>query len=161
VTVRAGLAEAEATRLVLDYLDSKAFSRALKRVRQRTGDQALGDLADQLARDRARLAELGDMLADSEIDRAEYRRLCDRTRSRIDAAESRLAAASDTGPGLRYAGQGEVLRDAWEELTLEERRTIVGAVVEHFVIEPATQPRNVWQPERVRPLWRFADPPAR
>jgi site-specific DNA recombinase len=159
VTVRAELVETEATRLVLDYLDSQDFARALARVQQRTGDRDLGDLAERLTRDRARLAELGDMLADSEIDPAEYRRLCDRVESRIDAAESRLAAAADTGPGLRYAGQGQALHEGWEELTLEERRTIIGAVVEHFVIEPATQPRNIWRPERVRAVWRFDDQP--
>jgi hypothetical protein len=127
----------------------------LARVQQRAGNGDLGELADRLTRDRARLAELGDMLADSEIDPAEYRRLRDRVESRIDASEVRIAAASDTGPALRYAGQGQGLRDAWEELTLEERRTVIGAVVEHFVIEPATQPRNVWRPERVRVVWRF------
>jgi site-specific DNA recombinase len=157
--VRSGLVEAEATRLVLDYLDSEDFARALDRVRRRANDDDLGALADQLRRDRARLIELGDDYADSEIDRATYRRQRDRVQDRIDAAESRLAAASDTGPGLRYAGQGEALREAWEELTLEERRTIIGAVVDHFVIEPATQPRNVWRPERVRHVWRF-DPVA-
>ena len=155
VTVRAGLIEAEATRQVLDYLDSKEFAKALARAQKRTGNGDLSDVADKLTRDRARLLELGDMLADGEIDPAEYRRLRDRVEGRIDAAESRLAAASDTGPGLRYAGQGQLLCDAWEELTLEERRTILGAVVEHFVIEPAVQPRNVWRPERVRAVWRF------
>jgi site-specific DNA recombinase len=155
VTVRAELVEPEATRQVLDYLDSEEFARALARVQQRTGNGDISDLADKLTRDRARLAELGDMLADSEIDPAEYRRLRDRVESRIDASEVRIAAASDTGPALRYAGQGQGLRDAWEELTLEERRTVIGAVVEHFVIEPATQPRNVWRPERVRVVWRF------
>src|SRR5262249_14063434 len=133
------------------------FARALKRIRQRAGDEALADVADRLARDRARLAELGDMFSDGELDRAEYRRLTDRTHSRIDAAESRLATAAETAPGLRYMGQGDLLRDAWEELTLEERRTIIGAVVEHFVIEPAAQPRNIWRPERVQHVWRFGD----
>ena len=155
VAVRAGLVEAEATRRVLDYLDSEDFARALARMQHRTGNGDLGDLAEKLTRDRARLAELGDMLADSEIDRDEYRRLRDRVEARIVTTGSRLARASDTGPGLRYARQGEVLRQAWEELTLEERRTIIGAVVEHFVIQPATPPRNVWRPERVLPVWRF------
>jgi site-specific DNA recombinase len=155
VTLRSELVEPEATRRVLDYLDSDEFGRALERAQQRTGDSTVADVADRLSRDRARLAELGDAFADGEMDRAEYRRLTDRTRARIDAGESRLAAVADAGPGLRYAGQGQVLREAWEELTLEERRTVIGAVVEHFVIEPAAQPRNVWRPERVRPVWRF------
>src|SRR5262249_3945156 len=102
-----------------------------------------------------RLTELGDMLADGEVDRDEYRRLRDRVAARIATAESRLAQASDAGPGLRFVGQGEALREAWKELTLEERRTIIGAVVEQFAIGPAMQPRNVWRPERVRPVWRF------
>jgi len=127
----------------------------LKRARQRAGNRDLSDLAERLARDRARLLEIGDMFADGDIDRAEYRRQRDRVQGRIDAAESKLAAVSDTGPGLRYAEQGEQLRAAWEELTLGERRIILGAVVECFVIEPATQPRNLWRPERVRPVWRF------
>jgi len=142
---------------VLKYLDSKDFAKALERARRFAddADKTLEKLRFRLARDQARLAEIGDMFADGEIDRAEYRRVTARVQERIDDAERKMARLDKTGPSFRLEGQGELLRRAWDAMTLEERRDVIGAVAEHFVIEPATRPVNVFRPERVRPVWRF------
>jgi DNA invertase Pin-like site-specific DNA recombinase len=144
---------------VLNYLDSRSFARALTRARRAADDsgRTIAKLHDRLVRDHARLAEVGDAFADGEIDRAEYRRLTSRIQDRIADAERKTAQLDTRGPSFRLAGQGAKLRTAWSEMTLEERRDVIGAVVEYFEVLPAQRPVNVFRPERVRPEWRFPD----
>jgi hypothetical protein len=115
-------------------------------------------MTDQLARDRARISDLGDDYADGNIDRAEYLRLSSRLRSRIESAERKMSRLHVVeGSGLDIRGQGEVLRSAWDRMTLDERRAVIAAVADHFVIGPGVQPMRVFRPERIKPVWRFSD----
>ena len=157
VSIVAHRADAAATDHVLAYLDSREFARALARNRRIAADagKSIDKLTAQLNRDRARLVELGDMLADGEVDRPEYKRLSGRVQDRIAEAERKMDQIDTTGPSTRLEGQGAQLRRAWDVMTLEERRDVIGAVVDHFVVDPAGFPPNVFRPERVRPVWRF------
>lgn len=150
-------ADAETVRKVLEYLDSPKLTKALKRAQQAADktESRISVLADRLRDDRAQLVELGDAYADGTLDRAEYRRLTERLRSRIDDAEMELARGATSGPAAVNAGQGEMLRMAWEHMTLEERRQVLGAVVDKVIIEPATRPYGVFNPGRVQPRWRW------
>jgi DNA invertase Pin-like site-specific DNA recombinase len=157
VSIIADKADAAARDAVLGYLDSKEFSRALASARAaaKDADRVVAKLSDQLIRDRARLSELGEMFADGEIDRSEYRRLVDRVQARIDAAERKLAQLNTAAPSARLKGQGATLRRAWDAMTLDEQRDVIAAVVDHFVVDPAEKPVNVFRPKRVRLVPRF------
>jgi site-specific DNA recombinase len=156
VTIVARRAEERVRDLVLEHLDTPEFARALQEARQAAteNDHDVAALLDQVTRDRARLLELGDMLADGELSRAEYGRLTAKVELQITDAESRLARAETVIPA-DLEGQGARLAEAWEAMTLDEKRTLIGAVAECFVVKPAPRPRNVFQPERVQPVWRF------
>jgi hypothetical protein len=36
-----------------------------------------------------------------------------------------------------------------------ERREVIEPLVEQIICDPAAPPRNVFRPERLRPVWRF------
>lgn len=157
VSIVAHKADDAARDAVLDYLDSKEFARSLARARAgaKESERDVAKLADQLSRDHARLSDLGEMLADGELARAEYRRLAARVQDRIDGAERKLAQLDTAGPSARLEGTGAALRRAWDAMTLDEQRDVIGAVVDHFVIDPAEKPINVFRPGRVRLVPRF------
>lgn len=157
VSIVAERAEDAAVEHLLGYLDSKDFAKALARAQRAAddADRSVSKASDQLARDRARQAELGDMLADGEIDRAEYKRLLARVQGRIEDAERKLSQTAVGSSGGQLKGQGAKLRRAWDNMTLEERRDVIGAVADHFVVDPAPKPVNVFHPERVRLVPRF------
>ena len=96
---------------VLDWLDSPEFARALKRARAAAtaADRTLAKTMTQLGRDRGRLTELGDLLADSTIDPPEYRRLAAELTQRIGEAERTIERVEDVGPILALEGQSETL----------------------------------------------------
>lgn len=145
--------------LVFDYIDGPDFAAALKRAQAAASDSEseVSNLVDDLAEDRTRLVELGDMLADGEVSRVEYQRLAARVRERIAAAESRLGAIEGSGPALSLDGQGDVLRKAWDAMTLEEKRQVIRAVARYFVVNRVTRPTGSFQAERIVPVWRFGD----
>ena len=45
-------------------------------------------------------------------------------------------------------------RAAWPTLAVEQRRQLLGAVIDRIVIEPADRTRRGWQPERVDIAWK-------
>ena len=105
-------------------------------------DLSFSAAVDQLNRDRAALASLDDAYADGLLDQPRYRRQVARITARISEREAKVAAMVTTGPTLGFDGQGALIRHAWGAMTLEERRTVVGVVAEHFIIEPAGQDRG-------------------
>jgi DNA invertase Pin-like site-specific DNA recombinase len=150
-------AEDAARDAIIEYLDSRDFARALQRARRAADDseRTVAKLTDRQVKDHARLAELGEMLADGEIDRAEYKRLTARVTERIDDAERKLARLDTSTPAVRLEGQGALIADAWEAMTLDERRDVIGAVAEYFTVMPAEKPVNIFRAERIKPEWRF------
>ena len=143
--------------LILDHLDSDEFADALHRAREAASSNSdeVEKAADRLTRDRARLVELGDLFADGEVDRAEYRRLVARVQTRLVQDEAVVERARAVVPALAYEGQVEQVAKAWEHMTLGERRTVIDALAEGFVIRSAVRPVNVWNSDRVDPCWRF------
>jgi hypothetical protein len=51
------------------------------------------------------------------------------------------------------AGTGRALAARWPAMTIDERRAIVHAAVDHFVVLAAQPPRHVFRPERLKPYW--------
>jgi Site-specific recombinases, DNA invertase Pin homologs len=144
--------------LVLNYLDSPAFARAVTRARKAASgaNRRAGELLEKVTSERARLTQLGDMLADGRLDPDEYGRLRGRIEQRLEDAQVELRRMDATSPAADLQAQGATLRAAWEAMARDERRTVIGAVAEHFVVMPAVRPVNVFRAERVQPAWRFA-----
>ena len=159
-TVRIVHADAAVRDQILDYLDSPAFAKALDRAQRAAAksDAGISKALDQLAKDRAQLTELGDAFADGTLSRTEYKRLTDRVRARIaenEAMASKFDAAA-AAPGVgALADQGAKLREAWGAMTLQERRDVLRALVDHVVVLPAPPPVNRFNPDRLDVRWRF------
>jgi len=70
------------------------------------------------------------------------------------AEESELARQTLLGRQRRLCESGRTLRKRWEEMDLHERRSTIGAVVDHFVVLPAPRLRSQFTSERLRPVWQ-------
>jgi hypothetical protein len=151
VSIVVGLLDETARAEVMAHVDGPDFRRALQRAaaneKGRAGD--LSSFTDDIAKARARLPELGDMYASGEMTRAEYGRLTTQIQTRIDRAQSELASHERPAQALHVVGKGSALAEAWPLMTLDERRTIVGAVLDHVLVAPG---RGA---QRVQPVWRF------
>jgi hypothetical protein len=125
-----------------------------------------GDLATLTTTDDADAAatELAELESDLEylaedfgagrLTRAQWLRARGPLEARRDAARSRLDSGTGAGAASAYVGRGEALASEWPALTLDQRRAIVGAVVDRVTILPAARKGPGLDPGRVRVDWR-------
>jgi len=73
-------------------------------------------------------------------------------KARMD--ESELARQALLGRQRRLCESGRTLRTCWDGMDLQERRSTIGAVVDHFVVLPAPRLRSQFTSERLRPVWQ-------
>ena len=111
------------------------------------------DSARQLADHRQRLAELGELWASGQISRQEWLALRRSVGDRAQAAEAKVAREGRLAAVRALAGTGPALTAQWPAMTIDERRAIVHALVDHVVVLAAEPPRQVFRPERLQPRW--------
>ncbi len=143
--VTADHAEAAVRDLILTRLNSGEV----------TDDQVVieAETARDLAAHRRRLDELNYLWASGELDRAEWlssRRTVER---RARAAEAELALLARRRAFRGMAGTAVAVGQRWPEMSIDERRTIVNAALDHVVVLASKPPRQVFQPERLQPRW--------
>lgn len=153
ISIRSDLIEGTVRDILVGYLDSPAFARAIKRQSKSSPD--LAALVERQSKARARLLEVENRYADGDVEFDAYRRIRERIVADLETIDATIGRTSNATPAMGYAKQGQAVSDAWDAMTLDERRTVLGAVVEHFVVHPAKQPVNRYDPERVEPVWRF------
>lgn len=110
------------------------------------------DVSGRLAQLDARTAELGEMWAAGEIDRAGWRA----ARIRLDAERAELAktvAAEGRRSGMVAFADVDDLAAAWDGLDIERRRQLLGEVIDRVTLGPAVKGRNRFDPERVSVTW--------
>lgn len=142
--VTADHAEAAVGAMVLARLDCASLPRPAA---------AGSDSARQLADHRRRLAELGELWASGQISRQEWLALRRSVGDRAEAAEAQVAREGRVAAARALAGTGPALATRWPALTIDERRTIVHALVDHVVVLAAEPPRQVFRPERLQLRW--------
>lgn len=129
-------------------LDSGALAARVADVARGTVDEV------ELAGLERRRDELAVAWADGELDKRSWLRAKARLDERIDAARSELRTMSSAPELAPFAGRRGVLRSAWPDLDIDQRRAVVGAVVGVVSVGPAVRGRNVFDPERVEVTWR-------
>jgi DNA invertase Pin-like site-specific DNA recombinase len=145
--------EAHLRDLIIERLDSPAFLAALADHDRRTA-QAV-DL-DALAADEASLLELAtDYYTDHRIGRAEYLAARDALQARIETARRKVARTNGSGKARELAGLGGRLREEWDAMTFDERRTVVSTLVDKVAIGPGRRGYNRFEPSRVTITWRY------
>jgi site-specific DNA recombinase len=139
---------------VLLRLDSPAMDNAL------TGsghdDSEAANLAAAIQSDSERLDELAVMYADGEIDRAGMRKARERIETRRASSRRALQRMNNHSALDGLVGNGEQLRQRWNDLNLSRQVAILKAVIDHVVIKPASTPgRKGLDISRVEPVWRL------
>lgn len=147
-----GLAEPIEDRVtedVLEALDGPGLRRAQKAGAK--GDQH--EAGEALAADEAKLLDLADDYDEGRINKAEWLHLRAKVEARIAAARRQLSRRPvDVLAGLGSTAGG--LAEEWEQMSLDRRRSVIAAVLEEIKLMPATGPRNRFDPDRVKLVWR-------
>jgi hypothetical protein len=126
-TIKADPVEATLIEAALQRLDESDLSQ-----HESSSDEP--DVRAELAALDRRSAELAEMFAAGEVTRTEWVKARDALASRREAAEAALAA--DSSPLDSYSKAGS-LRRAWPKLSIDQQRTIMGAIYKAVVIAPA------------------------
>lgn len=117
------------------------------------GGRSDGDGARELAGHRQRLTELGELWASGQISRQEWLALRRSVGDRAEAAQAQVARDLRLAAVRALRGTGRALAARWPEMSIDERRAVVHAAVDHVVVLAAEPPRQVFRPERLRPRW--------
>ena len=112
-----------------------------------------GESARQLADHRQRLADLGELWASGQISRQEWLGLRRSVGDRAEAAEAQVTREQRLSALRALSGSGRSLRTQWPAMSIDERRAVVHAAVDHVVVLAAEPPRQVFRPERLQPRW--------
>ncbi len=142
--VTADLAEDSVSELVLARLGSPEL-RSL-----RVDD---GLAAEELSTHRQRLQDLGELWASGEVTREEWLSLKRSIGRRAQRAEAEVARVARITALQSVAGDAATLRSRWPEMSIDARRSIVQAALDHVVVLPAGSPKRVFRSERLRPVW--------
>ena len=144
--VTANHAEAAMSAMVLARLDSPELLGP-------PIDQRRREIVRELVDHRQRLADLGDLWATGQISKEEWISLKRNVGQRAGVAEAEVARLARISTLRSMAGTGRVMRARWPAMTIDERRRVVRAALDHVVVLAAEPPRQVFRPERLQPAW--------
>lgn len=133
-------------------LDTPHLARALAEQGNATPGRA-DDPEAVLIEAQAKLDELTDMWSSDQITSAEWFRARKAVEDRREQAQHRLSASMRAPAAAAWVSKGGALRSAWPAMSLDQRRAVIGAVVEQVVVNPTTI-RGRFDPERVDVVWR-------
>jgi DNA invertase Pin-like site-specific DNA recombinase len=152
VSIDAGMLDDCLTEVVLQVSDTAALRKALRthqRSGRRTATARLAKLQDQ--RDALMHEFVHDRLSprEWEIARTELTRRIDAERGE-GGADTALSSAA----ALESFGQPGSLRAAWDGLSMDRKRAVVMALIDHITVAPARPGRNWFDPDRLDIHWR-------
>jgi site-specific DNA recombinase len=153
ISVTAETLEQYVVDMVLVRLDGPALAEVAARTQQ-SGDDAFEHVAAELKAVEERLNDWTDMFANGEIDRVALVRGRKAMEENRTLLTDKLAALSSATTTTAYLGRGAELRSEWDRLSLDQQRTIIGAVVETVVINKSLTRGPVFNPDRVDIRWR-------
>ncbi len=138
----------EAVFQALEGADLAAYIR-------RDDREADAALWDAVAADEAALEDLArDYYAEKAISRPEFFAARDVLEERLERNRAAMARSSRSDVLNVVIGSGIDLRKMWTERSLDWRRAVIAAIIDHVVIEPAVRGRSAFDASLVRPVWR-------
>lgn len=158
IGVLAGPLEELIAEQVFRRIDSPELVTALSA----THRSADASLYESIAEDEAMLSTLADDFAAKRVTRGEWLRARDAVQRRVEAARRRLGSQNSTAALAPYGATGR-LRADWGRMDLDQRRAVIGALIERVVISSSASKgapadaagRRMFDPRRVRVEWRF------
>jgi site-specific DNA recombinase len=137
--------------MVIAAVDDEALATALA-----ASGAADLTLVDAIRSDELALEELSrDFYVDKLISREEFLAARTELARRLEQARERLAKQTRGTALGAFVKSGEALRRAWEEGTLEWRRSVTAALLDHIVVHPGAPGRRPFDPERIQPVWKY------
>jgi site-specific DNA recombinase len=114
------------------------------------------ELLEAIRSDEDQMRELAtDFYGWKRISRAEFFSARDMLAGRIDSNRQKLSRQNGHGILNQLVNAGEQVRDMWSSKGLDWQRSVVGALIDHIVVNPAPRGERVFRPERVEIVWRF------
>ena len=144
------------TAVTADHAENAVASMVIARL---DSPQFLGppvdgrEIARELVGYRQRLADLGDLWASGQITKDEWISLKRNVGHRAGVAEAQVARLARITALRGMAGTGRALAARWSAMSIDERRGVVQAALDHVVVLAAEPPRQVFRPERLQPAW--------
>jgi site-specific DNA recombinase len=137
---------------VLHRLDTPSLRRAVTKTLV-VEDQA-DVLHEEVAKAEAELDELARLRGEGTISVREWLSAREPIERRRERASQQLQALSGASALDGFVGHPGLLRSMWSNLDPARQRAIIGAVLPEIVIHPAVRGRNLFDPDRIAPLWR-------
>lgn len=139
------------TEAVVLRLDGPALAHAI--VRRTEAARGSVELERAIAEDEAALEEL---TRDRYVERTLTPSMFAAARNPLERrlAEARAALAAVTLTSTVELPAGGILRQQWPELDLEQRRAVLGQIVDRIIIAPTTRADNRFNPARVDVTWK-------
>lgn len=139
------------TDAVLLRLDGPELAEAIARRVEAAHESA--DIERAIAEDEAALEEL---TRDRYVERALTPAMFAAARNPLERrlAEARTALAAVTLTSTVELPMGGVLRQQWPDLDLEQRRAVLGQIVDRIIIAATTRADNCFNPKRVDVVWK-------
>ncbi len=148
-SISAGPLEELLIEAVLLRLDTPELAKAMASSGG-SDDGAAAELTDV----EERMAELAEMFSQGEISRAEWLKARHGLEARQTAARKALSRQRQTAALDPYDGQPGALRAAWPDLSPDQRRAVLAAVIDWVGVNPATRRGPRFDPERLDVIWR-------
>ncbi len=152
ISAKADPAEQLVTDAVIHRLDTPALAKyvAAEERQLRGRDRVLESVGDI----EAQQADLASEWGAGRLTRAEWNAARDALQKRLDALTSRLRAEQRSAVVKDLVGRSGVLAKRWPSLSVDQRRAIVAAVLDHVRVNPAVRGRNTFDPTRFQFMWR-------
>lgn len=152
ISIVADHLEAFVTEAVMRRLDGPELAAALTE----KGNDPDEELLETISADEAQLEELSGAWANRLISMPEWLRARKAIEDRLAQERSQLLRR-DRHQRLRdAAGKGGVLREQWADMNLDQRRAVIGTILDRLVVKPArVQGRTTSEHERVAAEWKL------
>lgn len=155
--MHAAHADEAARDIVLARIDRPAFAQSVES-RQRVlaeEEWAMTSLvADAVMGRRPDTGIDGLWTAGEKIDGRAWGQLKEVIEATVRPGGSELSRQTLLSRQRRLCDIGAALAGRWADMDLTGRRSVIDAVVDHFVVLPAPRVRNQFHSERLRPVWR-------
>jgi site-specific DNA recombinase len=103
----------------------------------------------------AELAATARAYAEGELRRDGYAAAARALQERLDGLRAQITASEATRATGALVDDTAGIEDRWDAMPLPARRDLLAALIDQVTIQPAAPgPRNVFQPDRLRVLWR-------
>jgi hypothetical protein len=141
--------------MLFEAVDPPKLARTIEDHHRTSTERDQGDALAVIEECETRLEEIGRDYGDGKITRRQLLAANGQLEKRLDGANRSLAAEQRTTALNGFSGKAGALRKAWPSLSIDRRRAVIAAVIDHVVIAPAVKGRNTFDPSLVKVVWRY------